>query len=169
MTELGEKIKEIFSSGKGMKIAVAVGMIGIILIFISDLIPEKSEEKCNISETGAQYFIEAASEEMKKVVSSITGEANPTVYITADSGISSVYATEIRSDDSEREEKVIIIKNSAGDQTGLLVRQIQPEVKGVVVVSSGAGDPVLKEKIISAVMTAFDIPSSKVCVVSKYK
>ena len=165
--EYAEKIKSFLSSGKGIKLAVLLGVAGIIIIFVSSLVPEK---KTSVSENNSdiQSFVSSAAMEIENVVSSITGEKSPVVYITAESDVSKIYAVEKSADEKSTEEKVVIIKNSDGDQTGLLLNQIQPEIKGVVVVSSGADDPIIREKIITAVKTAFDIPSNKVCVVSKY-
>ena len=43
--------------------------------------------------------------------------------------------------------------------------ELQPEVKGVVIVSQRAGDPAVREKLINAARTALGVPSSRVCVV----
>lgn len=170
MTEVIGKMKDFLSKKGGVKIAVAVGVVGIMLIFISDFIPkDKSIAEYDTGDADTQEYVDKAEAEIREVVRSITGESSPTVYITASSGISKVFAVEVESEDSSRKEKTVIIKNSGGEQTGLLIRQTQPVIQGVVVVSEGAANPVIKEKIISAVKTAFDISSDKVCVVSKYK
>ena len=43
--------------------------------------------------------------------------------------------------------------------------EVQPVVKGVVVVCDGGDDPVVQQRVIDAVTTALDITSVRVCVV----
>lgn len=167
MDEFADRLRSFLSGKAAVKMAIAAGFIGMFLIFVSDFLPEKKEQEFDSADT--QSFVDNAELDIAGVVRSITGEKSPAVYITAGSGVSKVYAVEIKSSDSSREEKVVIVKDSDGDQTGLLIRETQPIIQGVVVVSERAGDPIIREKIISAVKTAFDIPSSKVCVVAKYK
>jgi len=45
------------------------------------------------------------------------------------------------------------------------VTKTEPEIRGVVVVSRGGGDPKMREKIVEAVKTALDLSSTQVCVV----
>ena len=47
----------------------------------------------------------------------------------------------------------------------MTVTKTQPKVKGVVVVSRMAGDPAVQEKLLTAVCTALDVSTAKVCVV----
>ncbi len=44
------------------------------------------------------------------------------------------------------------------------VTEIQPKIKGVVIVSRYAGDPEIREKLTEAVKTALDISSARICV-----
>lgn len=167
MDEFSDKIKRFLSEGRAVKVAAVLGFAGILLIFLSGVFPKDKATSPNNS-FDLQEYVSLATEETEKVVSSITGEKSPIVYITAENSIEKQYAFESKTKGDSMEETVVIIKNSEGDQTGLLLNEFQPRIKGVVVVSSAADDPVTKERIISAVRTAFDIPTNRVCVVSKY-
>ena len=70
-----------------------------------------------------------------------------------------------KSGDTERstaEEKYVIVNNGNGAQP-VLIAEISPRIRGVVIVCSGSESA--KSAIQSAVTTALDIPSMKVCVI----
>jgi len=58
-----------------------------------------------------------------------------------------------------------VIKNSDGTQQPIAVTEVQPIVKGVVVVCDGGDNPLIQQKVIQAVTTALDITSTRVCVI----
>ena len=62
------------------------------------------------------------------------------------------------------ETKYIKIKDENGAEKALSVTQIQPTVKGVVIVCNGGDNPVVQKKIIDAVKTALNITSKRVYV-----
>lgn len=162
------------------KAIVIFGVVGIALIFFSGYINnDKSEETSKITDSNAflQEYIAGVKSEVKEMVMGITGEKEPYVMVTAESDVRHIYAQESKrsekdgSDSSQydSEESYVIVKNSGGTQEPVTVTQIQPEIKGVVIVSEYARDSVKKEQIIEAVRTSLDLSSSKVYVAQKYK
>jgi len=63
----------------------------------------------------------------------------------------------------DRQESIIVVDTENGRQ-GLLVTEIQPTVKGVVVVCQGGDQPLVQERIINTITTALNISSKRVCV-----
>ena len=57
----------------------------------------------------------------------------------------------------------IIIKED-GDESGLRIKEIYPEVRGVAVICEGGDNPVVKEQIISALKALFDINTNCISV-----
>lgn len=57
------------------------------------------------------------------------------------------------------------MKGSDGSEQALAVTEIQPVVKGVVVVCDGGGNPAVQQSVTEAVTTALDISSVRVCVI----
>lgn len=172
-----ENLKKIFSGKNTMRIIFIAGMCGILLIFVSGYFTPKSTTKedssAKTSDTAIDEYISSVTEQLKSIVMSITGEAEPQIMITAETSIKKIYAREEKQsttgDQSDSENTFVVVKDSSGNQQGVIITEEQPVIKGVVVVSISASDPVTKEKILNAVMTAFNLPSNKVCVVSKYK
>ena len=57
------------------------------------------------------------------------------------------------------------VRGSDGSEQALPLTELQPVIRGVVVVCPGGGDPAVAERITQAVTTALDISSARVCVV----
>lgn len=62
------------------------------------------------------------------------------------------------------EKKYILVKDADGSQKAIPVTEVQPIIKGVVVVCDGGDNPAVQQNIINAVTTALDITSVRVCV-----
>lgn len=169
------KISSFLSGKNSMKIILILGFLGIALIVGSEFFTSKQSAKPEEPKSTVDYA-QVLEAKISAVVTAITGEQNPQVMVTLESSSQFVYAKENREKNSENgsekaekesEEKYIIVKNADGDQEALLVTELQPEIKGVVIVSRYAGNSAVKENLINAVKTALDLASNKVCVVSK--
>ena len=62
------------------------------------------------------------------------------------------------------DQKTILVEDANGRKTALLRKTLEPEVRGVVVVCEGGGNPITVMQITEAVKTALGIPSTRVCV-----
>ena len=181
-------IKEYFnkfvSPKKFSKYAVVCGLAGISLIFASEFFkpntkgyPIKNENKF-ISEEKRQKL----EKNLEGIISGIKGAGTSKVLITLESGAETVYATEEKknkeasedkssageitrkkeTDDCEK--KFITVKDAQGTEHALAVTEIEPKVKGVVVICPGGDDAVVKKRIVEAVTTALNINYKRVCV-----
>lgn len=180
------KIKELISSfcvnEKSKKVIIIAGLIGIALIFLSGFFKsEPKKEKIKIEDINTQEYRIEIEKSLNEIVCSIKGAGKSKVLVTLENGTKNVYATEQKtnkealedksngettkkkeSDDSEV--KYIKVKDSNGTEQALSVTQIQPTVKGVVIVCDGGDDPAVQERIVNAVTTALNITSKRVCV-----
>lgn len=170
-------LQKAFPKEKGIKLLILLGICGIALIYLSTLFGngEKQESapvKGEASDPAGEYE-ERLERELVRIVRAITGEEEPVVLVTLESSGRTVYATDEKTNShqedtgqsSEECEKThVILKDSGGAQQALTVTEIQPKVKGVVIVSRYAGNPVAREKLTEAAKTALDISSAKVCV-----
>ena len=173
MNKLLSKIPAVINKPKILLIA---GLLGIVLIFISTLIPSsksKSERKASVD---AEEYRKEAEENVKEIVEGITGDKNPTVVITLESGIRYTYADSKESDTSAQTDKeseqnrsatkqsYITVKSSDGGEEPLIVTEIMPEIRGVAIVCELGDSPGVAEKIQNAVTAALDITSQRVYV-----
>ena len=154
---------------KAVKLVVLLGICGIALIGLSSFWEPSGQQ-----DAPADYRGEL-EESLCRIVTAITGEAQPTVVVTLSDNGRSLYAADERESgrqeesaaSQERETSPILLEDAQGNQHALTVTQTQPEVQGVVVVSDFAGDPAVREKLLTAVCTALDLSSARVCVTSR--
>ena len=160
---------------KNPKILVIIGILGILLIFLSSFTGNKTEKaKDTIAEITAEEYREQLESDIKKIVKEITGSRQVQVIVTLESGIRYKYA-DIRegssadktendaiSTTSEHKEGYITVKTADGGEEALLVTRQMPEVRGVAIVCAGGDDPILAEKIENTVTAALNITTHRV-------
>ena len=132
-------------------------------------------EKFAENETCRKWVVIAGLEQsLAELVTNIQGAGNAKVMVTVERSAEQVYAqeekrstqtTEDRGSNNSTETNYILVKDADGSQRALAVTEVQPVVKGVVVVCDGGDDPVVQQRVIDAVTTALDITSVRVCVV----
>ncbi|MBQ6830984.1 MAG: hypothetical protein IJO59_07685 [Clostridia bacterium] len=185
MKKLGERqvktaiaaVTGFFQTKKGVNAVIVCGIVGVLLLALPEWLPPKKEKIATV--TSSQEFISETEEKLRTIVSSIQGAGQCRVMITLENGVEYVYATEqktntdrqedsgqdsnkvIQRDDSE--EKVIVIDSDNGRE-GLLVTEIQPTIKGVVIVCEGGDDKTVCERIVQAVTVVLNVSSKRVCV-----
>ncbi|HEX2986408.1 MAG TPA: stage III sporulation protein AG [Caproiciproducens sp.] len=167
------------------KIIIAACVVGIALILLSglfknDKVPDKATTSVPVV-TSDQYASQLESR-LTDIVTRIQGTGTAKVLVTLDRSTEYVYATEDKAsnqttedksgDSSTRnqvngstEKKYVIVKDADGSEKALAITEVQPIIKGVVVVCDGGNNPAVQENIISAVTTALDISSTRVCVI----
>lgn len=166
-------------SKKGGWIMVAAVTLGMILILLSSR--THSAAPTQKTDDAEQYRIQL-EQKLCKVVSRITGESDPEIFVSLEGSQEVVYAdrTDISDDrventegedsnkkqeKSDRKQNYILVEDADGGQQALVVTTLSPGIRGVVVVSKLAADPLMKESILHAITTSLNIPSKKVCVV----
>ena len=116
----------------------------------------------------------ALKKKLKKIIESIDGAGEAEVMIVFSSSKESVFAKDTDEDFENGESggtrktksKYIIVENDEGE-SGLLTKAVYPVVNGVAIVCDGAGDSVIKQRIVETVSALFDINSKNISVVRK--
>ncbi len=172
---MNEKIKGLI---KKPKLLVAIGIGGIILIFISSLFSGTGKSESGKNESKATYtaeqYCEALEKDVTDIVIGITGDKSPTVVITLESGIRYSYVSAAETDTSSstgtsndqssesKKQSYITVKNADGGEQALVMTEIMPEIRGVAVICDGGSDELIAEKIKNAVISALNITSKRV-------
>lgn len=167
-----EIMKALTGDKKLLRIVFFLGIGGILLIYLSTLFPvgsSQEQEELPEEPAGWQEYQHRLEQDLRRVVSAVTGEENPAVMITLENAGRSVYAEDARESrqegGKESQSSHVVLEDSTGAQHGLTVTQLQPEVKGVVIVCEGAGDSAVREKLVNAARTVLGVSSARVCVV----
>ena len=164
ITQIKEKLLGELKRSPKLAVYLTVAAVCIlILLFLRT--PEKKDDTIRPTEEPEQiYTVENYEEELEKklkeIISQIQGVGEVTVMLTIEGTETKIYASDTSESDSKRDSETVVI----GSKEALLQAIKYPEVKGVLVVCSGGDRPLIKEKVVNAVATVLDIPTSKVYV-----
>lgn len=180
-----KKVKELLLKDKSRYLIIFLGVIGITLIFTSNFskgkLKENKKTDKDLSIVDTYEYKKQLEENLKNIISEISGVGKTQVLVILESSMQNVYATEQKKnkealedknenerskkqESNEIETKYITIRDSDGTEKALSVMQIQPTIKGVVVVCTGGDNIEVKNKVIEAVKTALNITSKRVFV-----
>lgn len=176
-------LSNVLKDDKHKKIIIVLGLAGIVLIFLSSFVScEKTDSTSRVKEEiSVDEYRSKIENNLKDIVSSIEGSGKTKVLVTVENSTETVYATEQKKNKESTEDKsngeitkkkesddsevhYITVKDSNGSEKALSVTQVQPTIKGVVVVCDGGNDPNVQQRITNAVTTALNITSKRVCV-----
>ncbi|AOT68158.1 hypothetical protein [Geosporobacter ferrireducens] len=130
-----------------------------------------------------ESYRDSLETQLKNILSQIKGVGQVEVMVTYESSVEVVPASNTTRSQQQTQEKDAqggtrtttqeeltqnIVTNSSTGNSGLLViKEIKPQIRGVVVVAEGAGDVMVKTELVDAVKTIFQIPAHKVMVYEK--
>ena len=163
------KFKDIFSVIKNKKnvLIVSLGFIGIFLIFISEIVPEREKEIVKTPSDLPSGFELELEKRLEEAVSQISGAGKTDITITLDSSKEYFYAKNssenIDDSETEKESELVILEGAEGEEP-IVLKTDEAKIRGVLVVSEGGNDPLVCEKILEAICALLDIPSNKVSV-----
>ena len=167
-----DKLKKQLGENKNKKtlLIISAGIIGIVLIFLSEAFPEKEAEISDNSKTFLPEFSEKENileEKIAAAVSKINGAGNTHVTITFESSEELFYAKNISDskdeNETESEEEIVIIDGKNGEEP-IILKFNEAKIRGVLVICEGGANPLVKEKIIEGICALLDISSNKVSV-----
>lgn len=167
MKKAVEKILEKIKRDKRVALIVCVGLAGIILLTLSELIPQKSAPNENSKETAVSdirdNYEKDIEERLTSIVSSINGAGRTEVMVTLASGDENVYAVKEKIGDGAKEREYVVI-DSDSNESGLLLKVIEPEIRGVAVVCEGADSANVRQEIVSTVSAVLGISTNRISI-----
>ncbi|MBQ7874846.1 MAG: hypothetical protein IJ306_06805 [Oscillospiraceae bacterium] len=169
---LNTKIKELFGKKQSKKamFILLLGFIGMLLIYLSEFIPEDGE---NIETASGEscFSVSEREDELEKklagILSKISGAGETSVMLTFASSKEYFYAenfSEDRDDTENSTESEIVIIDGENGEKPIVLKTAEAEIRGVLVICEGGENAVVREKIIEALCALLDIPSNRVSV-----
>lgn len=169
-------------------IVIIIGMIVIIaggsFFGKGKVKTEKNEpaQSNNVQEVSKLVISEEKSDiekNIEKILSQIEGAGKVNVMITYVSGKELVPATDMKRTENDVQEKdsgggsrntkqhdidskVVFEDSQGGGKKPVILKELQPEVKGVIVVADGASEPQVKENLTRAVQVLVDVPVHRI-------
>ena len=174
--------KKIETILKNKNIILVCLILGIFLMVFPKFSNNQSS-KSQVQKNNSQDFVEKIQNDLSKMISNVEGAGKSKVLITIEEGEETVYATEKKQNsqtitdeksyDSDQnlrkriddfEKKYITTKDSNGNENPLVVKKIEPKIRGAVISCQGAKNKIVRENIIKLVSVALDISPKKICV-----
>ena len=155
-----------------MRLLIGVGLVGILLIAVSEWRPTRTATEDTATVTLTETQVEQALEKrIAALLREVEGVGSCRVMVTLESGTRMVYAADVTSSvgadgTTAYSESYLTVDTDAGP-VGLLLTRIQPTGKGVAVVCDGGGDAAVQQRVMQVVTTAFHISERRVCVVKQ--
>lgn len=167
-----QRLIEKLKKDKRVLLIIAIGILGMLLLLFSETGGAKNMET---EKTDALPFGTDAERELEerleKLLSGVAGVGRVKVMVTFDGTWESIYARDGEAKDASTKDEYVIIKEN-GDETGLKIRSVRPDIKGVGVSCEGADSASVRENVTSLICASLGIPSNRVYVaraVSKKK
>lgn len=162
MSKYIDKVTKKLKSIKNKEFIIAILICAIILVIF--LTNSFGKITANVSGESQYTFAEynmALERKLNKLISDIKDVSDASVAISYEAGVEKVYAyaTEIKTSGGVTTETNEII--TVGGEP-LVIKELAPSIKGVVVVVNGTESPVVRMHVVEIVVTLLNIDSSKV-------
>ncbi len=156
---------------KNWKVVCILAAVGIALLLGADWFTPNTPKKNPTTTLTAEEYRQQIQAQLTELLQEMQGVGACQVYVSLENGVEYVYATNERNNadsksdtTSEDNQKTVILIDGADGETGLLLTEIQPKIKGVVVVCEGGNQEAVVTRVTAAVTTALNISARRVCV-----
>lgn len=169
MNKFFQRIPSFIKGGK-VKIIVFTGILGILLIFLSEFAgndKESDKEKSSNSTSSYDTYAQDMENRLEKILGKIEGVGKAEVMVTVCGTEEYIYAQDEKIKSSEKDtstESEYVLIGSGGDKQALLKKVVSPEISGVVIICEGGDSNIVKERVYSSISAAFNISSSQIYV-----
>ena len=148
------------------KIKIEYLVVGVLLVAVIIVALNVFPVFGDSAKTESRDYVSSLETKLAEVLSEIEGAGKVSVMITADSGV--------RSDIDEDKKPVVDGNKSTTTSTPVLVsgkpiilREIYPDITGVVIVAEGADNFAVKMSLLDATTTALGVSCDKVQILNK--
>ena len=176
---LGALLKK-WKIGRWQAVVLAAGLIGLLLLCVTSLPKSAGGEAAkNPAQESIRIDLTAYEQQLERrlgeIIGAIAGAGEARVMLTLECGSEPIYAVQGKTDskysysDSSTEETLsankeyVIIGSGAGEQ-GLVLKMLEPQVRGVAVICRGGDDLIVRQAIVEAVTAVLGVGSNKVSV-----
>ena len=141
-SKIKSRFSEMAQNGKLRNIIIIAGALGIALIFLSGFLSNAQQKSEDTRDFSASSYSDSITKRLESLISDIEGAGKTRVLLTMENSAEYVY-----------------LENGTTK-----TKEIEPRVRGVLVICEGGDDPVAVGRITEAVTKALDISTAKVCI-----
>ena len=176
--------------GVWQTVMVIAAVAVLVLLSVKDAIhtqkDNKADEKTDVIQINRgsdEEYVKTLEEKLKAVLAKVEGVGNVEVMITLQSSSEKVALKDVpvsseitdeentgglrRRQTNSSSEESTIYEESGNDKTPYVVKEIQPKIMGVVVVSQGGDNYTVKKEIIEAVQVLFGLETHMIKVMKQ--
>ena len=157
-----EKLKKI----KGIEwIIVVVACLVIFLIYYSSTFSKNVSTSSNATVSSSSQYAKEVKDKLSSVLSNVSGAGKVSVMLTLESGSEIIVAKtkEERTNTSANSTSVTVVESPViVGKEPLILMEILPKIKGVIVVAQGANDVAVRLELLRAVQALIDVDANKI-------
>lgn len=170
MKQLWQRVCGRFGKDRSMRWMIGLGIVGILLIALTEWLPHKEANPATVTATESQVE-QALERRITTLLRQVEGVGDCRVMVTLDSGARMEYAVDrtasMGADGSSSLSEGYLSVDTDEGPMGLPLTTIAPTIRGVAVVCDGGGDATVCHRVVQVVATAFHISERRVCVVKQ--
>ncbi len=169
------KLKEMLKKDKKLLLLLVSAVVGIAFLLLSELFDFESQKVQSETPATTDEYADIIESKLTKLISSIEGAGETVVMVTVETGEENVFAKEVKSDEDTNENRAsssyeyeyVVIKSGSSAEGGMLLKVIEPEIRGVAIVCDGGENAKVRENIINTVSSVLDIKTNRISVCKK--
>ena len=148
----------------GLIVAVIFILILLVILFGNfNLFGSSSASTSNASTyTNSLQYSSQMENKLKSLISQIKGSGNVTVMVTVEDNSALLLSSETSKSGVVAVSGNSMVVDKSGQGSPVVIGEVTPKIKGVVVVSSGASDTNVRLNILRAVQTLLELNESKI-------
>lgn len=153
-------LKNMTAHQKRLALTVAVGIAAMVLILISELVPDEKKAVTESEKIDALTYQTQLEQRLEQLISQMSGAGKTTVMITLATGEEAVYAVDTRSGEAQSQQTHVLLE----DGTALTETVYLPQICGAAILCEGGADVRIAARITELVGALLDLPSNRICV-----
>jgi stage III sporulation protein AG len=157
--ELLSALRSLQSNKNRTALAVTVGVMAMLLLLLSELLPSGNTQKTAAS-TVQTAAVSQLEQQLEGLISQLQGAGRTTVMVTLTTGEETIYAVDTRTGDLQQQETHVLLQ----DGSALAETTYLPQVCGVAVLCEGGGDVRVAARITELLHSLLDLPTNRICV-----
>lgn len=176
------KLKDLLKNKNNLYIIL---VLGILILIVSNLLfsPKSRQEEQPKTQTAVKQNAADQEKRLEDILSKVKGAGNVEVMMTYDSGPEKITVQNAKTTQSNQEEPQTqggmrktgettsdtqtVMVTEGGQSQPFVSKEIEPKIRGVLVVADGAGDNSVKIDLTNAVASVLDVPYHRIQVLQK--
>lgn len=158
---------EFIKANKKTLICFIMGMLGIAIIFASEVFNNYKKENVVLPNEYISYSDEL-EKKLENLISSVDGAGKTSVLLTIEENEERIYAqntsSNIKPDSQNSIQQEFVIVDDNGGKDGLLIKTVNPKIRGVAVVCEGGDNPKVQQRIYSCISASLGVSTARISI-----